>query len=263
VINVLNQSTVRVRYRLTEGLDRVHLDAAEKLLSTEERERSARLVFEHDRRDYIMAHALLRTMLSTDDGRRPTELAFEADGYGKPVLVFAPGRTSALTFSLSHTTGLVACAVSSDVSVGVDVACLDRVADLDAIGKRCFSVDERNQLPAGDDERRVRFFELWTLKEAFAKAVGRGLALPLSTVVFELTRVQGIGLAPPREYADGHWHCALFLVGTRHVLALVVRTPQEGRFSFESPNLDIGPDTGIEGVKEPSHRLIRASSLPR
>jgi 4'-phosphopantetheinyl transferase len=262
VTNAPNRSTVRVRYRLTEGLDRFNPDAAEQLLSTQERERAARFVFEHDRRDYTVAHALLRTMLSAEDGRRPADLAFEADNYGKPVLMSASGLMSPLTFSLSHTTGLVACAVGRDVSVGVDVACLDRTADVDAIGKRCFSVDERSQLPLGDDERRLRFFELWTLKEAFSKAVGRGLALPLSSVVFELTSRRGIGIAPPSEHAQGNWHCALFLVGTDHVLALVVRDAQDGRFSFVSSNLDVGPDVGIAGGRDPSHRLIRASDVP-
>jgi 4'-phosphopantetheinyl transferase len=261
VANALDPPTVRVRYRLTDGLDRITLDAAEHLLSAEERERSARLLFDHDRRDYIVAHALLRTMLSAYDGRRPTELAFETDGHGKPSLVSAGGRTSPLKFSLSHTTGLVACAVSVDGQVGVDCAGLDPVPDVDAIGKLCFSVGERSQLPAGDDERRVRFFELWTLKEAFAKAVGRGLALPLSAVQFNLSSTRGIGIAPPPEHAEGMWQCAVFWVGTRHLLALVGRDARDGRFSFASPNLDIGPDNGIAHMREPPHRLIR-TSLP-
>src|SRR5690606_33310169 len=102
----------------------------------------------------------------------------------------APGQTDVpLVFNLSHTDGLIACAVSRGREVGVDVEWLDRRGgDID-VADRFFSRYEVQALYAQPPERRRdRFFRYWTLKESYIKARGMGLALPLDRFSFELDR---------------------------------------------------------------------------
>lgn len=247
--NAPDECGVLVRYRLTDALDAGEIGAAAATLSPTERERSARFVFEHDRRDYIAAHALLRTTMSLCDPRPPEAWTFETDSHGKPYVPSVVGQPPPLNFSLSHSTGLVACAVAPFVDLGLDVASVDRAIDVEAFGGHCFSSMEMANLSDCPEERRQgRFFELWTLKEAFAKAVGRGLGLPLSAVTFDLTADNGIAVQPPEQYATCRWYCALYLVGARHVLALVVGD-RTGLFSFSSVRVDGGKEPGVVLVR--------------
>jgi 4'-phosphopantetheinyl transferase len=106
------------------------------------------------------------------------------DPGGKPRL---PGGPS---FNLSHSHGIAVVAIQESgepLELGVDVEAPWRSTDYDAIARRFFAAPERDALDAlEEDERRTRFFELWTLKEAVLKATGKGLRLPLSSVAFEL-----------------------------------------------------------------------------
>ena len=145
------------------------------LLSDNELERAERFRFEHLRRRYTIAHGFLRDVLGRYLGRPPQELVFETGEHGKP---FIPG--TALQFNLSHSEELAACAVTSGRSVGVDVEFIRDVPELDAIATRFFTGGERERIGRADD-RRQAFFECWTRKEAYIKAVGGGLSIPLTS----------------------------------------------------------------------------------
>lgn len=170
---------VHVRYRLTDALGDDDWKAAAALLSDCERTRYERFRVDRDRHEYAVAHALLRTTLSEFGGLPPHAWRFDTGPNGKAAVapVVCP---SPLSFNLSHTHGLVACLVSSSpggVDVGVDVERITRSADWRGIAGRYFSTAEILQIDrALDRERPTRFFELWTLKEAFIKAVGVGLS---------------------------------------------------------------------------------------
>jgi 4'-phosphopantetheinyl transferase len=100
----------------------------------------------------------------------------------------------ALDFNLSHTTGLVACALARQAVVGVDVEHASRRVDLDGVGRRVFSAGEQATLAALPVEAQAdRFFEYWTLKEAYMKARGLGFALPPAS--FELAALPAAGYA--------------------------------------------------------------------
>lgn len=199
------------------------MNDAVAMLSSAERERCARFIFDDDRRDYAVGHALLRTMLSVHSGGASDRWSFATNAYGKPFLERGSGVSRPLQFSLSHTRGLVACAVTAGGHVGVDVTCVERKATAVPMSPEWFSRSELAQLERCEAAARpARFAEFWALKEAFVKAIGVGLSCPLYDVTFDLTDDGAIRFTPPAAYRGHSWQCALFAVGSRYRLALVV-----------------------------------------
>ena len=122
-------------------------------------------------------------MLSRYEAVSEKEWAFVVGAKGRPEIASPP---SALRFNLSNTSGLVVCAITHGLDVGVDVESLSRPAPID-VADRFFAPSEVRVLRAlPPEEQARRFFELWTLKESYAKARGLGLALPLDRYWFTL-----------------------------------------------------------------------------
>ena len=149
-------------------------------LSSAEKQRVEYFVFERHRRQYILAHGLLHIALSSFVPHvGPSDWCFVADRYGRPFIA-APAVARPVYFSLSHTEGCVACVVSGCKAVGVDVEEIQERRSLFATARSSFSpeeIDALRILPPGD--QADRFFDYWTLKEAYVKARGMGLSLPL------------------------------------------------------------------------------------
>lgn len=149
-------------------------------LSREERERAARLRLDRDRRRFVVARGGLRMILGEYLGVDPGEVEIGRSERGKPRLT---RDGTGLRFSLSRSGELALCAVAWDREVGVDVERLRPIADALEIAEHFFSERERQALRRRDDERRQRaFFRVWTRKEAWLKACGVGLTLPLDRV---------------------------------------------------------------------------------
>jgi 4'-phosphopantetheinyl transferase len=203
---------------------RARLDQYRALLSAEERAREARFHFDADRERFVIGRALVRLQLSRFLGGDPRQWRFEANAHGRPALR-SPGRGRPLGFNVSHTRGLVACAVAGTRDVGVDVECVDRALTHD-IADRFFAPAEVAALRAQPDaDRRRVFFDYWTLKEAYIKARGMGLALPLRHFAFSL-RPPGsptIAFDPEIDDDPGTWQFAQAWPTARHRLALAVR----------------------------------------
>jgi 4'-phosphopantetheinyl transferase len=145
------------------------------VLDPAERSRAARFVHDRHRASFVRAHAGLRALLGRLLGVRPGDLAFAAGTHGKPWLV-APG---APCFSLSHSGDVAALAVSSRDEVGLDIECVRAVEEME-LAERFFSDEERRMLAAVPvQDRRTAFFNAWTRKEAYLKAIGLGLTVPL------------------------------------------------------------------------------------
>jgi 4'-phosphopantetheinyl transferase len=157
----------------------------ETLMSPDERARHARFVFAADRHVFLIARALVRTTLSRYAAVEPQAWTFESGEHGRPEIA-GPQGVPPLRFSLSHTAGLVALAVALRVDVGIDVEGVrTRAAGLD-IARRFFAPAEADALEAMPPERQDRaFLEYWTLKEAFIKATGLGMSMPLASFAFE------------------------------------------------------------------------------
>ena len=159
------------------------MTALSAALSAEEKERAARFAFERDRDVYSLAHGMLRQILSRYESNDAATWTFENNAHGKPHLV----PESSLRFNISHTGGLAVLAVMRDFEVGVDVESLLRTRVRIEVASKAFTPIERHGMLActSEEARRERFFETWTLKEAFIKAKGRGLSLPLDQFWFQ------------------------------------------------------------------------------
>lgn len=199
------------------------------LLTDEELARAARFVRAVDHDTFVIARALVRTTLSAYGPTPPRDWRFETNTHGCPFVVPAQAGTPRLTFNLSHTHGLVALAVTRGRLVGVDVERVDRVLREDVAGRH-FAPEEVHDLRALPAEAQPRaFFEYWTLKEAYIKARGMGLAIPLADFAFTLAPP-----APPTirfvEGFDDHagrWQFWQAWPTTEHRLALAVTRDAE------------------------------------
>lgn len=200
---------------------------AEALLDDDERERWRRFVFDDDRRQFLLAHAMLRTVLSRYADVPPSAWRFRKNEFGRPEIA-VPATAAGLSFNLSHTRGLVACAVTLGRTVGIDVEDLGRPTPTAELAERYFSAFERAELRRLPAERQTeRFFELWTLKEAYLKARGVGLSLGLDrcSMHFPLGDPPTISFAPDFIDDPAAWQFAQFRPTPGHMLAVAVCRP--------------------------------------
>ncbi len=152
------------------------------LLSSAERERAQRFVFDRDRRRWIIARAVLRQLLAAYIAVPPEKLEIQVGELGKPCVDRAP----ALEFNVSHSGDLAVFAFAR-APVGIDVELLRSVSDALTIAQRFFSPEERQALAGyGSADRSSAFLRCWTRKEAFLKAPGVGLSLPLDSFAVSL-----------------------------------------------------------------------------
>jgi 4'-phosphopantetheinyl transferase len=227
---LLNPTDVHLWYRATGSLDDAAVNAALRLLSKEERSRCDRFVFTHDRWDFAAAHALLRCVLSNYEDVPPTDWSFEVTDRGKPFLRASRGGMPPLAFNLSHTRGLVACGVGRESDIGVDVEGLDRAPDDLDIAGRYFSPVEYAMLASMPQrDRPGRFVELWTLKEAYIKATGRGLGAMLNEFGFEFAGERDLHFTARQGVPEGMWAFALFNPSPRARMAVAIRSGEPAR----------------------------------
>ena len=147
------------------------------LLAPDERARAERFRFEQHRRQYTVARGVLRSLLGRYLGADPRALAFRYASHGKPEL---DGGGGALRFNVSHSGELALYAVARGREVGVDVEHVHPLDDAEEIAERFFSAAERAAFRALPPEaKEVAFFDCWTRKEAYIKAIGEGLSFPL------------------------------------------------------------------------------------
>jgi 4'-phosphopantetheinyl transferase len=209
-----------------ENVSAAGVESARAVLSVDERARADRLFFASDRRDFILAHFLLRHCLSKAGRLGPEAWRFERGPAGKPCLAEQSGPE----FNLSHARDLVACAIN-DREVGIDVERGDTLSRRHASVERSFARAEIEFLARyGGVENTLMFAELWTLKEAFLKAVGVGLDLPLDSFAFDLSRTGAIAFQAPPGFRAREWHFALFEPLALSRLAVAVRADTPPRF---------------------------------
>ncbi|MDG2304331.1 MAG: 4'-phosphopantetheinyl transferase superfamily protein [Candidatus Binatia bacterium] len=205
------------------------VDRYQRILSAEECERGNRFQFDRDRHSYLVTRVLVRTVLSHYTGVDPTAWGFEKNSYGRPSIAYPPSARR-LRFNLSHTTDLIACCVARQREIGVDVESLERTNVRIELADRFFSPAEAADLrsrPAW----RTRFFEYWTLKEAYIKARGMGLSLPIEKFTLDLREPRDIRIAfaPPLRDRPETLRFQLFDHLPGYMMALAFRIAREER----------------------------------
>jgi 4'-phosphopantetheinyl transferase len=198
----------------------------EDVLSDDELTRANRFVFERDRRRFVAGRSALRQILSGYTGVSPETLAFAYGAKGKPSL---DAPVSRLEFNVSHSEACAAIAVSEAGDVGIDLECTTRRVEFEALASRFFSSGEAAELRALPESiRRQAFFNCWTRKEAYIKAIGEGLACPLDS--FAVTLRPGAPAAI--QWIDGEpaddWRLWAFWPSDHYVGAVATRAPVDG-----------------------------------
>ncbi len=222
------------------------LHAYQLLLNAEERQRQARFVFSGDRHSYLVTHAMLRIVLSKYAPVQPQAWHFVTNGYGRPEIANADSSAMQINFNVSHAHGLAVVAVTRAPAVGVDVEEVRaRPAPLE-LADRHFAPQEILALQALPAQRQSdRFYEFWTLKEAYIKARGLGLSIPLDQFSFQFEGGRSLHFSAEPSLQDSaeFWKFWQFCPSADHVLALCVRrgSPAEPRLlcrSFMPPDRD-------------------------
>jgi 4'-phosphopantetheinyl transferase len=162
-------------------LDAPEARAAPSVLTSDELARAARFHFERDRRRFVAGRALLRRLLGGYLGSAASEITFVYGARGKPSLGgWAAG--SALRFNASHTHGVAMFALARDRELGVDIERQPAPDDGEAVARHFFAPNEIARLArVNAAERPASFLRCWTRKEAYIKARGDGLSLPLDS----------------------------------------------------------------------------------
>lgn len=188
-----------------------------KLLSPEESERADRYRFRRDRHRYIARHGILRWLLARYLGDKPEALRFTVNAYGKPAIA-----ERAIDFNLSHSHGMALFAFSRDIAVGCDIEFHDLRFLAENIPERFFSQAEMNVLRACTASEKIRaFFDCWTRKEAYIKARGVGLSLPLDSFDVSLAPVAQPALTRGCE----GWSAHCVASGRRYSAAIIAESP--------------------------------------
>ncbi len=189
-------------------------------LSDAERARAARFHHLSDRWEFVLGRLMARSLLAARTGIAAREFTFIENAHGRPEIA-APPLASHLRFNLSHSGGIVACVLGETKQIGVDVERLDRQPVDPRVILRYCSDPERASLEAMSEAlRHERFLALWTLKEAYVKARGTGLTLPIRNVSFRM------GDDGPEDVSfnglddEARWMFAHTRLEPRHLLAV-------------------------------------------
>jgi len=233
---------IRVFFDLTTDNGEEWLAAASALLDGDEIARAKRLRFDADRRHFIAGRALVRRALSRFIDVDPADWRFVANSFGRPQ-VSAPAEGRRLRFSASRTAGLVMVAVTTAREIGADVERLGVYPS--EVAPHFFSADEAEAIRrAPQADRSMLFFRLWTLKEAYAKARGIGLSIPLPGLSFrQFGETARLTIDPSLEDDSGNWTFRLFQPGPRYVAALCVDVGRRPPVTVEMERLPVCRET--------------------
>jgi 4'-phosphopantetheinyl transferase len=193
-----------------------------QLLADDEKQRAARFYFERDRRAFIIGRGLLRTILGQYLATDPTRIAFEYNRHGKPSLA---ANDETVHFNVSHSGEIALLAFVRGRGIGVDVEYMRPELDFEKVAARVFSSEELAALSNTPVERRREaFFNGWTRKEAYIKAHGQGVSLPLDEIVVSISPDEPAELLLIKGTFDraGRWGMREIRPGPGYVAALIV-----------------------------------------
>jgi 4'-phosphopantetheinyl transferase len=217
------------------------LAAWRQCLDADELARADRFYFERDRIIYTAAHWLLRSALAETGGLPASGWRFVAGPHGKPRIDPARGHHG-LSFNLSHTKGLVACAITTGAEIGIDVERMEPRRSGFDVAEHSFSSAEVDLLRGMPPAQQMRtFFRLWTLKETLIKTTGEGLQRALDSFSFALDPV-AVTFQPGGPDAAAHWTFWELEPTAHHAMALAIRQDASRPMRLVTTALRIGSD---------------------
>ncbi len=193
---------------------------AEAVLSPDEQARADRFHFSEHRTRYIIGRAMLRQLLGVYLNQAAERIRLTTNPHGKPTLVAPPFD---VRFNLAHSEAVAVVAVTIGRTVGIDIERVDRTVDTVSISRHFFSANEQAALTAlPPAAQRRAFFACWTRKEAYIKARGEGLSIPLSS--FDVSVSGPARLLACRQHPDevDRWQMESLAVGEGLAAALMV-----------------------------------------
>ncbi len=230
------QEEIILRWIETERIQSQHHAAFAAVLDDDERARAERFRFKVDKVTFTAAHALTRCTLSEINGRPPSSWTFRIGPYGKPAAVIDRAEPN-VRFNLSHTKGLAIVAATIGREIGVDAEKTTRPAPLEIADHR-FTRQERDLLlQRAGRGRDVAFFSIWTLKEAYMKALSRGMDLPLDS--FEVSLDPARLVRSDQDKTWERWQFWQGRIGASHIVALAVDWPDADALTISGRALDL------------------------
>jgi len=260
--NILQLAAAEIHLWLAfcDGNDDKGLHSAyRELLSKAEREQETRFYFANDRRRYLLTRALVRTVLSRYFLISPKEWAFSKNAYGRPEVVNVEANEAGVSFNISHTHGLIILAVAKRRALGVDIVNLQsREASMD-VAARYFAPAEVEVLSStARDRQHYRFFEYWSFKEAYVKARGMGLSVPLDKFSFYYPQDCTVEMKIDRELGDdaGRWQFWQFCPAPEYLAAVCAE-----RVEGQSPKLILRRTVPMLSEQQYPLEMLRVSDL--
>ncbi|CAM6051086.1 unnamed protein product [Sphagnum compactum] len=204
----------------------------------------------------LLARTLVRTTLARYASGivAPSSLRFMKNEFGKPSVIWPVKRLDEwrpppLCFNLTHTQSLLMCAVTQKAEVGIDVEERERkfTRDLMALARRQLSPEEADWLSQFTDpnEQRCQFMQLWTLKEAYVKALGKGISkAPLKEFTFTfdalsptvLRNLKQAVTIPIFDNSDDAWQFLLFQPSASHYASICTQILPSSTFGWSDHN---------------------------
>jgi 4'-phosphopantetheinyl transferase len=212
-------------WRLSLDPPASQIERLAETLAADEQQRAARFHFERDRRRFIVGRGGLRTILGYYLGLPPGRVQFSYGARGKPALAESSAEKR-LYFNLAHSGELAVYGMIHDQEIGVDVEEIHSISEMEQIAARFFAPQEHAALLALPPvQRQQAFFNCWTRKEAYIKALGDGLAQPLDQFCVSLAPEEParlVSIAGSEDEAS-RWLLEAFSPAVGYIAAVAVQ----------------------------------------
>ena len=227
-------------WRYTLDLPSSQRESLLEILSPDELERAGKFYFEKDRNRFIAARGILRKILGIYLNEDPEQIHFEYAAFGKPELK-SGSYLPKLSFNLSHSENIALFAIASEGNIGIDVEHIRYDMEIEPLASRFFSEMEIHALERVEGEKQNDvFFQFWTRKEAFLKAIGKGLSFPMERC--DVSIADNRNFAPVIIPTDTEEHTNWFVLdlepGKGYAAAVVADRP-EMEISFWDFSFDL------------------------
>ena len=203
------------------------IERYESFLTEDEYKKACRFCFPHLKEKYIIGRGLLRELLAQYLGCLPGEILFDYSEYDKPVLADQHASYK-LHFNVSHSNDLIVFAIRKHHPVGVDVEWHKEDVEYLGLAQRFFSPEEAKRLEGLKPEECCKaFFNIWTCKEAYIKALGTGLFTALETFIVHYEGSEGKGSVEVIEDPEAGkvWHLETFIPQENYQASVVTVKP--------------------------------------